>query len=75
MYMATLGRFSCLSAYATPSRYPAAEAWHVAKLLLVTKLGKESGSIIRAKAMFGYFLMIVTMAMMEFRVSGEIYIR
>ena len=75
MYMFTLGRFSCLSAYATPSRYPEAEAWQAAKLLLVTKLGRESGSMIRAKAMFGYFLMIATMATMEFRVSGEIYIR
>jgi hypothetical protein len=62
MYMTTLGRLRFLSAYATPSLYPEAESLQACLSALVTKLGKESGSMTSAMAVFGLALMIVTIA-------------
>lgn len=62
MYMAMLGRLSCLRAYATPSRYPEAEFLHAVLSEFVTRLGRLSGSMMRAMAVLGYFLKMATMA-------------
>jgi hypothetical protein len=42
--------------------YPEAEFWQVVKLALVTKLGRESGSMTKAMATFGCFLIVATIA-------------
>jgi hypothetical protein len=62
MYMATLGRLKFSKAYATPALYSEAEAWQVVSLELVTKLRRESGSMIRATATCGAVLMAATIA-------------
>lgn len=61
-YWTTLGRLSVSNAYATPSLYPAALSWQVVRSMLVTRLGSESGSMRRAKAVLGFALRIVAIA-------------